>query len=116
MKLGDSADQVPRDAGFNDDALVSVGVGRYRPNAWGLHDVHGNVWEWVRSTYRPYPYRGDDGGNDLTAAGRKVVRDGSWYDRPKCCRSAFRLDYPAWQQFFNVGFRVVCKKGDRSIY
>ena len=102
-----SADQVPRDERFNDGALVTVEVGRYRPNAWGLHDVHGNAWEWTRSTYRPYPYRDDDGRNAPTAAGRKVARGGSWYDRPTRCVSAFRLDYPAWQKVYNVGFRVV---------
>ncbi len=104
-----SADQVPRDARFDDHALVTAEVGRYRPNAWGLHDVHGNVWEWVRSTYRPYPYRGDNGRNQPGDVGRKVVRGGSWYDRPKRCRSAFRLSYPKWRQVFNVGFRVVCE-------
>ena len=40
--------------------------------------------------------------------GRKVVRGGSYYDRPKRCRSSFRLSYPAWQRVHNVGFRVVC--------
>ena len=102
-----SADQVPRDARFDDGALVTVEAGRYRPNAWGLHDVHGNAWEWTRSAYQPYPYRSDDGRNDAAVAGRKVVRGGSWYDRPKRCRSAFRLSYPQWQKVYNVGFRVV---------
>jgi formylglycine-generating enzyme required for sulfatase activity len=102
-----SADQVPRDARFNDQALVTVDVGRYRPNAWGLHDLHGNVWEWTRSVYKPYPYSAHDGRNETTEAGRRVVRGGSWYDRPTRCRSAFRLSYPPWQKVYNVGFRVV---------
>ncbi len=101
-----SADQVPRDARFDDGALVTVDVGRYRPNAWGLHDVHGNVWEWTRSAYRPYPYCDHDGRNDSTAAEGKSVRGGSWYDRPQRCNSAFRLSYPPWQKVYNVGFRV----------
>ena len=103
-----SADQVPRDERFNDGALVTVDVGSYLPNAWGLHDMHGNVWQWTRSSYRPYPYRADDGRNGPEDQSRKVVRGGSWYDRPERCRSAFRLSYPAWRRVYNVGFRVVC--------
>jgi formylglycine-generating enzyme required for sulfatase activity len=100
-------DLLPRDARFNDGHLVTADVGSYRPNPWGLYDMHGNAWEWTRSNYRPYPYRADDGRNDTTDAGQKVARGGSWYDRPKRCRSAFRLSYPAWQRVYNVGFRIV---------
>jgi len=102
-----SPDLVPRDARFDDEELVATNVGSYLPNPWGLHDMHGNVWEWTRSAYRPYPYNSGDGRNDLADAGGKVVRGGSWYDRPKRCRSAFRLSYPAWRKVYNVGFRVV---------
>lgn len=94
---------------FHDKATVTAPVGSYRPNAWGLHDMHGNAAEWTRTTYRPYPYRDGGGPNDPTAGGRKVVRGGSFFDPPKRCRSAFRLNYPAWQRVFNVGFRVVCE-------
>jgi len=96
------------DTRFNDRAPVTATVGSYRPNAWGLHDMHGNAAEWTRSTYRPYPYREDDGRNEPTARGRKVVRGGSFFDRPRRCRSAIRYSYPPWQRVFNVGFRVVC--------
>jgi len=94
---------------FDDRSPVTAAVGGYQPNAWGLHDMHGNAAEWTGSTYRPYPYRDDDGRSDPRAAGRKVVRGGSFFDRPKRCRSALRLDYPPWQRVFNVGFRVVCR-------
>ncbi len=101
-------DWIPRDRRFNDQAMVSADVGKYLPNAWGLHDMHGNVWEWTRSTYRPYPYA-LDGRDEPTAAGAKVVRGGSWYDRPKRCTSAFRLPYRPYQPVFNVGFRVMAE-------
>ena len=101
-------DYVPKIARFNDGSLVSVDVGTYAPNAWGLRDMHGNVAEWTLSTYRPYPYNAGDGRDAPTDAGRKVVRGGSWRDRPARCRSAFRLSYPSWQRVYNVGFRVVC--------
>jgi formylglycine-generating enzyme required for sulfatase activity len=108
-------DLTPRDDRFDDRKLVTANVGTYKPNPWGLHDMHGNVWEWTRSAYTPYPYEPDDGrsagspkwDNDITGAGEKTVRGGSWRDRPKRCRSAFRLSYPPWQKVYNVGFRIV---------
>ena len=90
---------------------MTVDIGSYLPNAWGLHDMHGNVWEWTRTSYQPYPYRGDDGRNSGSLDEGKVVRGGSWRDRPKRCRSAFRLSYRTYQVVHNVGFRVVCEVG-----
>jgi formylglycine-generating enzyme required for sulfatase activity len=103
-------DWIPKDGRFNDGGFVSCEVGRYRPNPWGLCDMHGNVWEWTRTALQPYPYREDDGRNYLSAAGRRVVRGGSWYDRPQRCRSAFRLAYETYQPVFSVGFRVVLEE------
>ena len=102
-------DLVPRDRRFNDRALVAVDVGSYQPNPWGLFDMHGNVAEWTRTTYRPYPYDEDDGRNAIDEPGKRVVRGGSWYDRPLRCRSGFRLSYPEYQRVYNVGFRVVVR-------
>jgi formylglycine-generating enzyme required for sulfatase activity len=101
-------DWIPRDTRFDDGGLVTVAVGSYRPNVWQLHDMHGNVAEWTQSTYRPYPYDASDGRENDTPLGEKVVRGGSWRDRPKHCRSASRRHYPSWQGVYNVGFRVVC--------
>jgi len=110
------------DIRFDDGTVATADVGSYQPNAWGLYDMHGNACEWTITTYKSYPYSPDDGlplrltPQDMAAgrdypnmAGRKVVRGGSWCDRPKRCRSAFRLSYPAWQRVHNVGFRVVCE-------
>jgi formylglycine-generating enzyme required for sulfatase activity len=102
-------DWIPKDARFDDGGFTSVEVGRYKPNAWGLHDLHGNVWEWTRTIHKPYPYDERDGRNDLDSPARRVVRGGSWYDRPKRARSAFRLAYRSYQRVYNVGFRVVCR-------
>jgi formylglycine-generating enzyme required for sulfatase activity len=82
-------------------------VGSFRPNAWGVFDMHGNVAEWTRTSFRGYPYREDDGRNAADAAGAKLVRGGSWRDRPARCRSAFRLAYAPYQKVYNVGFRIV---------
>jgi len=100
-------DITPRDARFDDKKLVTANVGTYRPNPWSLYDMHGNIAEWTRSAYKPYPYKADDGRNKIGTSAERTVRGGSWRDRPKRCRSAFRLSYPNWQKIYNVGFRVV---------
>ena len=97
---------------FNDGGMITVDVGRYEPNAWGLLDMHGNVGEWTRSAYRPYPYDPSDGREDTLAVGTKAVRGGSWYDRPHRATSSFRLPYQPWQRVYNVGFRVVMEVHD----
>jgi formylglycine-generating enzyme required for sulfatase activity len=91
----------------NDGAAVIAPVGRYEANPFGLKDMHGNVAEWTRSLYRPYPYKGDDGREDDGTAGERVVRGGSWRDKPNWASSFVRRRYQAWQRTPNVGFRVV---------
>ncbi|NQU23315.1 MAG: SUMF1/EgtB/PvdO family nonheme iron enzyme [Candidatus Nealsonbacteria bacterium] len=98
-------DWIPKETRFNDGSLLSVAPGKYLPNPWGLFDMHGNVAEWTRTTYRAYPYNGDD----EATPGRKVVRGGSWRDRPKRSTSSFRLSFQPYQKVYNVGFRVVCE-------
>jgi len=108
---GDSPRWIPSVESVNDGSVVSDQVGKCAPNAFGLCDMHGNVAEWTRSAYRPYPYNPADGRDNPATAGKKVVRGGSWYDRPHRARSAFRLAYEPWQRVFNVGFRVVMEAG-----
>ncbi len=95
----------PACAEMNDGYHVSAPVGGFSANPWGLHDMHGNVAEWTRSPYRPYPYTGEEG----TIAPLRVVRGGSWSDRPLRARASLRRSYAPWQGIFNVGFRVVCR-------
>jgi len=104
---GDSPKWIPAAVNVNDGAVVTEQVGKYQANAWGLQDMHGNVCEWTLTTYKPYPYA-SDGRDAASAQGEKVVRGGSFYDRPHRATSSFRLSYPSWQRVFNVGFRVVC--------
>ncbi|MCY3022279.1 MAG: SUMF1/EgtB/PvdO family nonheme iron enzyme, partial [Planctomycetota bacterium] len=105
-------DYIPKDTRFNDGGLVTVKVGSYKPNAWGLCDMHGNAAEWTRTTYKAYPYDAANAENPKSEIRNPkfVVRGGSWRDRPAFCRSAFRLAYPAWQRVYNVGFRVVAEE------
>lgn len=99
-----------RIANVDDHAAATANVGTYKANAWGLYDMHGNVAEWTLSTYRPYPYDSNDGRENGNPEGKKVIRGGSYSDRPCNARSAVRLAYPSWQQVHNVGFRVVCEQ------
>ncbi|MDP6545521.1 MAG: SUMF1/EgtB/PvdO family nonheme iron enzyme [Phycisphaerae bacterium] len=96
-----------KDVRFNDGVLHLADVGKYAPNAWGLHDMHGNVAEWTRSQYKSYPYSNTDGRNSTTGSGKRVIRGGSWHDRQHRSSSSYRLGYPDWQKVYHVGFRVV---------
>jgi len=84
-------------------------VGSFKPNAFGLYDFHGNVWEWCadfwHSNYNGMPgdgrvweYRGDES--------LRLLRGGSWNDHPPNCRSACRLRYQPDCRASIVGFRV----------
>lgn len=98
---------IPQEARFNDGGFVSEPVGRYKPNPWGLLDMHGNVAEWTSSPYRPYPCAESGASDGTEGAEKRVVRGGSWYDRPKRSTSSYRFGYREYQKVFNVGFRVV---------
>jgi len=104
---GKDVDFVPKDERFNDGVLHLAPCGHYQANPWGLKDMAGNVAEWTRSTYLPYPYQAAADAPAANPAAKKSVRGGSWYDRPVHARSGFRQAYPAWQKISNVGFRVI---------
>jgi len=89
----------------DDGYRVSAPVGSYRPNPWGLCDMHGNVAEWTASVYR-------DGPN--SAATKRVVRGGSWSDRPKWAAAEVRWGYREFQKVYNVGFRIVVRNLEKA--
>jgi len=94
-------------------------VGSFPANAWGLHDMHGNVWEWCADAWHPdYVGAPNDGRPwiDLDAEqALRLLRGGSWNFIPWGCRSAFRRhDLPGLASS-RVGFRVVCLPQDPSL-
>lgn len=88
-------------------------VGQKSVNAWGLYDMHGNVWEWCLSQYKPYPYKEDDGRNDASGSGSRVLRNGSWNGSFGDVRSAFRSGRVPTLRLGTGGFRVVCVPAGR---
>ena len=91
------------------DGASTAPVGSFAANAWGLHDVHGNVWEWVQDCWHEN-YEGAPGdGSAWTSGGdcsRRVLRGGSWIYLPRILRAAFRLRLDGGSRSSDVGFRV----------
>jgi formylglycine-generating enzyme required for sulfatase activity len=89
-------------------------VGQKKPNAWGLYDMSGNVWEWCEDDWHDsYKNAPDDGtawiDNDNHSQPLKCPRGGSWFYYPNFCRSAYRNYYYARRGYNDdYGFRVVC--------
>jgi len=93
----------PKDNTVDDGSFLTVKGAGYKPNAFGLYDMQGNVSEWTRSDYVPYPLNP----KKPVSATEKVVRGGSWEDAPKTSTAYFRKSYYPWQSVHNVGFRVI---------
>jgi formylglycine-generating enzyme required for sulfatase activity len=96
---------------FDDGAALVTKVGSYRPNAWGLYDMVGNIVEWVEDAYvRCYPGDGADESaatNDVKSG--RVLRGGSWLDSQTHTRSAVRVTMTEAARRDFIGFRVVKK-------
>jgi len=123
--------------GHSDGFAFTAPVGRFKPNAWGLHDMHGNVWEWCSDKFAEGWYReAVDAAAGPTPKGKvrprpdqvtvvdptgpatttqhkygdwRSTRGGSWYLAPVHCRSDYRGFAEAGDAFSHTGFRVVCE-------
>lgn len=83
-------------------------VGQRRPNAWGLHDILGNIFEWCHDCYEgKYDYSSSPADPTGAAGGPvRVIRGGGWAYCPDCCRPAYRSRYSPVHRSSHIGFRV----------
>jgi len=97
---------LPKEESVNDGSMIQVDSKTYAANPFGLYSMHGNIAEWTRSDYVSYPYTE----KVRTPSEYKVVRGGSYIERPKFSTSYARKAYYPWQRVHNVGFRVIIEE------
>jgi formylglycine-generating enzyme required for sulfatase activity len=107
--------QWPRDAmPMNDEHAFAAPVGTYRANAFGLHDMLGNVWEFCSTRYGPYSRGAAVDPGDLDPMRGFAVRGGGWSNTPTDVRCASRNADPPHFCHSNLGFRVAVKLPARA--
>ena len=96
-----------RDNAWNTEEKHAHAVGLKLPNSWGLHDMHGNIWEWVQDGYGPYSgSRQVDPGGPASDSYR-IVRGGGFVSRARHVRSSVRYRYSPDNRASNVGARLL---------
>jgi formylglycine-generating enzyme required for sulfatase activity len=82
-------------------------VGQKTPNAWGLYDMHGNVWEWCNDWFGSYTSGSATNPTGALNGSDRVDRGGCWFSNANYCKSAFRSYITPASRWFDLGFRVV---------
>ena len=110
--FGDDESDLSRHAWYSQNAgNEPQPVGQKEPNAWGLHDLHGNLWEWCWDWRGPYPDAAQENPSGSESGAFRVLRGGAFVNRAEYLRSADRFwDWPEFAIQF-VGFR--CARGPR---
>ena len=111
VRVGNINDRTPATK-VSDGYAHTAPVGSFEPNAFGVHDMHGNVWEWTREWWAPYrdlPCQEDPEGPEeiVLDAPRKSVRGGAWFGEPTWHRSAARHARATSDHGSDTGFRIV---------
>ncbi len=105
--FGDDVAQLGQYAWFKDNANGQTHpVGQKKPNPWGLHDMHGNVWEWVQDWYKRYDADAVTDPQGPKAGTHRSRRGGAWNNFAQYCRSANRYLVAGFRDDF-LGFRLV---------
>ena len=112
---GDDSERLREYAHFSSDGWdaethkspMFAAVGLFKPNAYGLYDMHGNVLEWCSDFYAPYPPGASTDPGGPATGGKCVQRGGGWHSDPEKCRSARRFQAAPSRAFNRDGFRVI---------
>ena len=113
MQDGTWRDKFPKANTINgkDGHVFAASGGQFKPNAFGIYDMHGNVWEWVEDVISPYSALPKERNQIQTTPGdeRGLLRGGAWGFGPREARSAYRYVVGAGASRYGAaGFRIVC--------
>ena len=105
--FGDSEAELGKHAWYDKNSgNTTHPVGEKQANAWGLYDMHGNVWEWCQDGYGPYEAGPASDLSRPSSASDRVLRGGGWFFFGSLCRSAGRHGCGPGFRLRHFGFRV----------